>query len=194
MTKSPIRHYYKRYWSHRFPSYNEQKELVASGELITQEDGRFVIQFPTTIETESEYKSYAYRVDCDITDITGETAQSSKTLLLSLSPFTIDVEIPHSAFNIDLDKIIINTRNSESQDIATDVKVKVYSHEFPDRVSRNSYWKDIDRPILDSAAMSVRFPLDASLPQDYEKLPLGCLLYTSPSPRDRQKSRMPSSA
>ena len=24
--------------------------------------------------------------------------------------------------------------------------------------------------------------------------PLGCLLYTSPSPRDRQKSRMPSSA
>ena len=25
-------------------------------------------------------------------------------------------------------------------------------------------------------------------------LPLGCLLYTSPSPRDRQKSRMPSSA
>ena len=25
-------------------------------------------------------------------------------------------------------------------------------------------------------------------------LPYGCLLYTSPSPRDRQKSRMPSSA
>ena len=36
--------------------------------------------------------------------------------------------------------------------------------------------------------------------EDYEKMwalhmmPLGCLLYTSPSPRDRQKSRMPSSA
>ena len=26
------------------------------------------------------------------------------------------------------------------------------------------------------------------------QLPNGCLLYTSPSPRDRQKSRMPSSA
>ena len=26
------------------------------------------------------------------------------------------------------------------------------------------------------------------------KIPKGCLLYTSPSPRDRQKSRMPSSA
>ena len=27
-----------------------------------------------------------------------------------------------------------------------------------------------------------------------DQLPRGCLLYTSPSPRDRQKSRMPSSA
>ena len=27
-----------------------------------------------------------------------------------------------------------------------------------------------------------------------EGAPIGCLLYTSPSPRDRQKSRMPSSA
>ena len=28
----------------------------------------------------------------------------------------------------------------------------------------------------------------------YDKYKKGCLLYTSPSPRDRQKSRMPSSA
>ena len=35
--------------------------------------------------------------------------------------------------------------------------------------------------------------LDA-LEQDHEFLLRGCLLYTSPSPRDRQKSRMPSSA
>ena len=28
----------------------------------------------------------------------------------------------------------------------------------------------------------------------YYAYPWGCLLYTSPSPRDRQKSRMPSSA
>ena len=27
-----------------------------------------------------------------------------------------------------------------------------------------------------------------------DPIPFGCLLYTSPSPRDRQKSRMPSSA
>ena len=31
-------------------------------------------------------------------------------------------------------------------------------------------------------------------PEDLEDALLACLLYTSPSPRDRQKSRMPSSA
>ena len=31
-------------------------------------------------------------------------------------------------------------------------------------------------------------------PVDLAALTLDCLLYTSPSPRDRQKSRMPSSA
>ena len=33
-----------------------------------------------------------------------------------------------------------------------------------------------------------------SLVQDMDDLNMACLLYTSPSPRDRQKSRMPSSA
>ena len=34
-------------------------------------------------------------------------------------------------------------------------------------------------------------PMDTYMEQEY---PWFCLLYTSPSPRDRQKSRMPSSA
>ena len=32
------------------------------------------------------------------------------------------------------------------------------------------------------------------LPDEFWTIYKGCLLYTSPSPRDRQKSRMPSSA
>ena len=36
-----------------------------------------------------------------------------------------------------------------------------------------------------------RLPIDPTFAGERE---LGCLLYTSPSPRDRQKSRMPSSA
>ena len=35
---------------------------------------------------------------------------------------------------------------------------------------------------------------DEDFDNDFEEEIKGCLLYTSPSPRDRQKSRMPSSA
>ena len=49
--------------------------------------------------------------------------------------------------------------------------------------------KDIDEV---KGLMSLFFNLD--LDNDSEVLSINCLLYTSPSPRDRQKSRMPSSA
>ena len=44
-----------------------------------------------------------------------------------------------------------------------------------DRIVTQSYWKETIR-----------------MAAGFDKI--GCLLYTSPSPRDRQKSRMPSSA
>ena len=36
--------------------------------------------------------------------------------------------------------------------------------------------------------------LDYETSEDFENFNRGCLLYTSPSPRDRTRSRMPSSA
>ena len=39
-----------------------------------------------------------------------------------------------------------------------------------------------------------RLSIKQNLNQELKDVTIGCLLYTSPSPRDRQKSRMPSSA
>ena len=36
--------------------------------------------------------------------------------------------------------------------------------------------------------------IDRDIAEDEKQIEQACLLYTSPSPRDRQKSRMPSSA
>ena len=40
----------------------------------------------------------------------------------------------------------------------------------------------------------VQHDLDRGLEADYALVAYGCLLYTSPSPRDRTRSRMPASA
>ena len=49
-----------------------------------------------------------------------------------------------------------------------------------------------DRPLSESELIEAMKSYDALLPTVTD--PITCLLYTSPSPRDRQKSRMPSSA
>ena len=53
----------------------------------------------------------------------------------------------------------------------------------------NPYYRDI---VLDDTALS-QLPVDGQL-RGLRSTVSGCLLYTSPSPRDRQKARMPSSA
>ena len=68
------------------------------------------------------------------------------------------------------------------------IRLKAYDHRTLDTSAKE---------ILDTAKRTgadVRGPIP--LPTRIEKFTVlkGCLLYTSPSPRDRQKSRMPSSA
>ena len=52
----------------------------------------------------------------------------------------------------------------------------------------------VDAAVAMAAAMPLLEPTSNGLGSDCFALVWVCLLYTSPSPRDRQKSRMPSSA
>ena len=65
---------------------------------------------------------------------------------------------------------------------------------------QNRYWdnpellkEDIHLKQLFSAPVVLKHPVEEMLKIDQDRVYI-CLLYTSPSPRDRQKSRMPSSA
>ena len=53
---------------------------------------------------------------------------------------------------------------------------------------------DIYKKLREQSNSKEKFILHDGPPYANGHLHMGCLLYTSPSPRDRQKSRMPSSA
>ena len=84
--------------------------------------------------------------------------------------------------------IEFNDQKTDIQDINTDNSEK-------EVVEIHWTQKDLDEPIEDVVSaylklhlISYRFVLPNSINLD------GCLLYTSPSPRDMRRSRMPSSA
>ena len=57
---------------------------------------------------------------------------------------------------------------------------------------RDSY--DIHEPVNEELVARLIVHLDRKQQPEFAELQIICLLYTSPSPRDRTRSRMPSSA
>ena len=60
--------------------------------------------------------------------------------------------------------------------------------------ARRAGYGDIELPIFEDTALFARGVGESTDVVSKEMYTFSCLLYTSPSPRDRQRSRMPSSA
>ena len=95
--------------------------------------------------------------------------------------------------------IASNFINHDSQVIAADYS-KRYTLEALEAARTAATYDDLDLDPLDRRALNLIKngfvmppPLDEDLAGELSQI-MTCLLYTSPSPRDRQKSRMPSSA
>ena len=103
---------------------------------------------------------------------------------------------------IEVDKIIWENLGHESMDAFAQWQGHPYTDGYAERekhsitletnASRKALKTDKRNPMIDTTGSVIYTAEDVlhELRQDYYI----CLLYTSPSPRDRQKSRMPSSA
>ena len=70
----------------------------------------------------------------------------------------------------------------------------LYHVNRPTQVKDSGKIVDISPKIADDKNLKSRLLKGFEIPTTDDYLTSSCLLYTSPSPRDRQKSRMPSSA
>ena len=87
---------------------------------------------------------------------------------------------------IDLSYIIQDMTKTEINTTAEQFKLITDKRDEPD-------YKAVSK-FVGGMVECVQFPNGDLLLLNEEGKLMGCLLYTSPSPRDRQKSRMPSSA
>ena len=122
-----------------------------------------------------------------------------------LRQFVADKSNSHRGFNIGIDDIMITTGSGQGLDMISKMLVNpgdtVLCEEYCYQGAINRFRKigakvdgmklDEDGIVIEAlAAQLAAMKAAGKLP----KFIYTCLLYTSPSPRDRQKSRMPSSA
>ena len=106
-----------------------------------------------------------------------------------------------SALLVDTFDAAVNAqRNTFPHDFPSDMKSEKHRIRIHYRQTNNEWAKFQLNKLLEAYTAHV-IHTKAYVMKDYPNFakymrdnPLGCLLYTSPSPRDRQKSRMPSSA
>ena len=87
-----------------------------------------------------------------------------------------------------------NKKKNASQVLETDTGSRMSSHLLLALLTFINILNFVDRQLIASFANDIKPDLDLSNFQYSLLTGFSCLLYTSPSPRDRQKSRMPSSA
>ena len=87
-------------------------------------------------------------------------------------------------------KKALSSINDDYLALKPDYDITIINYESLHKIETN----DFDLVILDEAHSMGAFPKPSRRAKQVKELLRVCLLYTSPSPRDRQKSRMPSSA
>ena len=96
-------------------------------------------------------------------------------------------------------QVLIEDTLEKRLDEIDDNKVAAYLEHFADKDKEKYFVKNLEnvqgdeRDVIVISFTYAPKEINGRLPQTFMQL-YGCLLYTSPSPRDRTRSRMPSSA
>ena len=157
-----------RFWPRH---YNRAEEIIKRGEVTTNESGEFSIDFITE-KPFSSSQSFRYEVRLDATDVTGQSATDSKSIVLGSQPFNFTTDLPQNIFESDLKEASIQVLNAEGENIKASTDVKIYSLATPEKALKTKYWAYPDIDFLNETEFKKRFPNesfgDESNPESWE--------------------------
>ena len=116
---------------------------------------------------------------------------------LELGEYDAEFAVPLFSASISLDEVLENVQDETTMSIDPDGGIRLqYKGDVLGRSSQDIF--DIVAALLpiqvSDSVVHETYNIPGSIDIDFINLSSGCLLYTSPSPRDRTRSRMPSSA
>ncbi len=146
------------YFNRGISPYYSQEEIIAYGNSISDKDGKFSFDFPTELNSNSS-RSF-YQIECEITDLTGESLTINKDINLSEEYFSIDLKLPEFSFEKQLDSVKLSGSNLEGELLELDYNISVFEIKDGTKFSREKYWGMPDQFILSVQEYSNRFPWD----------------------------------
>ena len=101
------------WWRWWWYSPSSPSQQIASGEVTTDADGKFLIQFTALPDLESQRYNplYRYKITADVTDITGETHSANTSVLVSKNSLMIDSDLPEHLFTSDKNAFAVKATN-----------------------------------------------------------------------------------
>ena len=149
-------------WFYRSSYHIHQRnpaEQVIYGSTETNHHGQFSFDIPTKTAG-NDYLRYNYIAHLDITDETGETVTTTKSINLGSTPFYINIEMEEARFTGENSTITLNSKNADGAALHTDVTIIASTIDYPQYVKRKKKWDAAEFHNLDSLSFSKMFPLD----------------------------------
>lgn len=146
------------------PGYpSGQNSPVAHGQVTTDETGNFTFTFLASEgskEALASMPNYRFQIEAAVTDINGETRQTTQDLLLGSQPFTVQLHVPASRSSKLLDAVQVFTRNAAGKFVPQTLQLRITALDAPKRLIRERLWQRPDQFVIDSAQFIKWFPHD----------------------------------
>lgn len=140
---------YPHWFWWRGPMPSEPEMEILYGISTTDAKGEFSISFLARGDGEADPDQslyYSFRINVDVTDISGETRSGASTLNVGTRELILSLDLDSQIDkSTGLLKVPVSSTNLNGSEVPADIKVSISKLQTPDRVTRSRLWSAPDR-------------------------------------------------
>lgn len=146
----------------RFPGGRSASMEITNGMTQTDAEGKFEVQFNAKSDPAVDRKNnpaFVFTVYTDVTDVTGETHSSQKSIQLAYIGLQADVQVPDASDRQEELNIRVNTTNLDGQKQAVNGQLLIERLAAPGYPYLSRLWEKPDYHVMDKETFNLQFPL-----------------------------------
>ena len=142
---------YSRYWNQGYIGVGTENEILAEGELKTDDQGQFVVPTPMVLPKTHYPMFYNFVVMVDVTDQAGETHHGELSLPLGNKKTALSVDVPSKVLTEKGGKMTFHLYNAAGADVDAQLRYRLDKGKWQ-QVETN---KEINLPKLRSGRYTI---------------------------------------